>query len=316
MKKEKEKLETYHKSKGNCLLIQSIIKWSLILFLSCTLFGCVSMVRYEQEYSGSPKPLQQIAIVTQRWPALSGTRISKINGKAKDIILSQLIELPAGQHRLDVCFESTNIRSTGDLTIALDAEPGHVYVLYTVKYAHKPEWYPAIWDITSELSNPHYKSFVNKIDAILKKNRPAEILPSIATLATTESTGPIAGLGNFWSGVRKKMHGNIKIWVGENMDVTYSFFRYEPFTTAFGRNSKGALAKDSKGEPYIFYIQLNPVDGSIINVLGRSIWVEEAQMSGFQPLNSDFVFVYEYGRHDRWITYRQAADGTFSMVPK
>ncbi len=291
----------------------------LILCLSYTLCGCISTIRYEREYSGSPKRLQEIAIVTLRYDSLSGARISKIDGEIKNTDLAQLVEFSAGKHRLDVCFGKNNsLKSVNDLTIDLDAQPGHIYILYFVQYTHKPEWYPAIWDITSEISNPHYKHFVNKIDAILKKNRPSETLPSIATLATSDSTGQIAGLGSFVKGVHQKMYGNIKAWIGEDMDVTYEYFRYEPFVTALGTDSKGKIKKNSEGDLYIFHLQLNPVDGSIINVFGKDVWMEKNMVSGFQPLNSDLIFVYNTRFIDRlhpyMRTYKKMRDGTFLLI--
>ena len=297
---------------NNFYSMQSILKWHLILFVTCTLFGCAGFVRYEREYTYPPKPLQEIAILTHIVPDFTYTRISKLNGKALKTYSPQLIELPAGKHRFDVGFASKYSWSTSDVTIELDTEPGHVYVVYIVDHTHKETWYPAIWDVTTELRNPRYKSFVNKIDAILKKNRPNEILPSIASLSSVDSTDPIAGLGSFWGGICEEMQGNLKTWVGEDVDVTYYFYRYEPFTLA--------LAYDSEGELIIFHIQLNPVDGSIVNVLGKGVYVKDARSDGFQPLNSDLVYVFgDYGSDilgDKkpLKIYKQASDGTLSLV--
>lgn len=278
--------------------MQAIIMWHLILFLSFIHFGCASIAGYERQYAGTPKPLQEIALLTHINPYSHNVVIRKIDGEKTS--LPALIELPGGIHRLDVTDYSSSSHSKGMMGVELDARPGHVYVIYRVIHTHKQTWLPALWDITSELSNAKHKSFVNKVDAILKKNRPNETLPSVATLSTTLSKGPLAGFA-------KKIHGNLKTWVGKGVTVTYSFDRYRPFITAIG----------SDGERY--HIQLNPVDGSIIKVLGRTVYVNKKEdYRGFQPLNSDLVYVGGgYVGNSRPLrTYQQASDGTFNLISK
>lgn len=286
--------------------LRSFVILCLVLFISFTLSSCANIAGYQRQYAGAPKSLREVALLTHRNPYSRVMHIRAID--EQKTFSAGLWELSEGKHKLSTHFiksgaGSTIISSSGVVDVNFNAISGHVYVLYHVLKTHNKSWYPAIWDITSELGSPEHKKLVGKIDAILKKNRPGETLPSVASLATNIPKTSLPGFG-------EKIHRSLKPWVDKDVDVTFSFNRYKPFL----------LAKGSDGEKY--HIQVNPVDGSIINVFGREVSVGKRfeYIIGFQPLNSDLAYVGgDYvGKPDYKHTriYRQASDGTYDLISK
>jgi hypothetical protein len=264
--------------------------------------GCASIVGYERMYSGAPQPLSRIAILTHPNPYSQVTIIYKIDGQKA--FMPGLTELSPGRHRVSAGFAvskgSTVTTSKGLADVEFTAEAGHVYTIYPLVRTHIAQWQPAVWDITAELAAPQHAELIEKLDAILLKNRGAPS-PSVATLSTVSRPEALRGFG-------EQVTANLKPWYGKDLPITYYFNRYKPFLTA--------IASD-KAE---YHLQIDPRTGRVVNVFGRTIDVGNAMeiIHAFQPVGSKLA--YKAHSLDGDIEknsgriYEQQADGSFKLV--
>ena len=285
--------------KNKCAVSMEAFLLALALAL---LGGCASIVGYEQMYTGAPQPLSRIALLTHPNPYSQTVIIYKIDGKRA--FMPGLAELSPGKHTVSAGFAtskgSTVTRSSGLAEVQFTAEAGHVYTIYPLIQTHKPKWQPAIWDITAELAAPQHTELIEKLDAILLKNRGAPAA-SVATLAAMPQPGALKGFG-------EQITANLEPWVGRDLPISYAFNRYKPYITA-----KGA----DKAE---YHLQIDQRTGRVVNVFGRTLDVGKTMeiIRAFQPLGSAFAYQADSPDDDfeknSYRIYEEQADGSFELV--
>jgi hypothetical protein len=264
--------------------------------------GCASIVGYERMYAGTPQPLSRIAILTHPNPYSQTLIIYKIDGKRA--FMPGLAELTPGKHRVSAGFATTKgsalTRSEGLADIAFTAEAGHVYTIYPMIQTHKPQWQPAVWDITDELASPRHTALIEKMDAILLKNR-GVTSASIATLASVPQPVELKGFGEW-------ITTNLKPWVGRDLPISYTFNRYKPYITA-------KAADKAK-----YHLQIDQRTGRVVNVFGRTIDVGKTMdiIRAYQPQGSALAYNTvspdDDIKENSYRIYEEQADGTFKLI--
>jgi hypothetical protein len=247
----------------------------LFIIAAQLITSCATIVGYERLYDGAPRPLSGVAILTHPNPYSQTTIIHKIDGENR--VLAGVVELEPGRHSVCAGFIKSTSEGTrssqGCSTAVLDAEPGHIYVIYEQIKLHDITWNPAFRDITAEIASPQMKDLADKIDAVLAKNRSNVTQVTVRALAkgaTTNATG---------FGETKTV--SLKQWLGKDVNVTYNFHRYKLYPKVEGDD----------GVEY--YLELDEKTGNVTDVFGKKIDVggTYAIIKAYQPLNSDLAYV-------------------------
>jgi hypothetical protein len=274
----------------------------LVVLGLALLGGCASIVGYERIYTGTPQPLSRIAILTHPNPYSQTVIILKIDGRKA--FMPGLAELSPGRHTVSAGFAtskgSTVTRSKGLADVEFTAEAGHVYTIYPLIRTDKPQWQPAVWDITAELAAAQHDELIKKLDAILLKNR-GRPSASVATLATVTRPEELKGFG-------EEVTTNLKPWVGKDLPVAFPFNRYKPYLT---------IKAPDKAE---YHLQVDQRTGRVVQVFGRTIDVGKTMeiIWAYQPLGS--VYAYQSDSPDEGAeensrrVYEEQTDGSFKMI--
>jgi hypothetical protein len=270
--------------------------------------GCAAISSYHRFYTGTEKPLSEIAILTEPNPYLRELIILKIDGK--EMPFAGFTEFLPGHHEINVLYYERRggYKTTGHAEVEFNAQAGHVYEMFPVFHTHNAAWYVRIWDVTGELHTTEKQELARKIDKILNKNRTAPAsLPSIIKNAPAGKTGKLPGFG-------EKIKAQFTGMKGKRLNVDYEFDRYKPYI----------IVKADDGLNY--HVQLSQKDGSIIKVFGIKVWIKNAITGGenaFQPLGSDLAYTYFIDKNIEWMpsngifaVHKETSSGKFETIKR
>ena len=248
--------------------------------------GCAAISSYHRFYTGTERPLSEIAILTERNPYLRELIILKVDGK--EAPFSGLTELLPGHHKVSVIYysSSSGYKTTGHAAFEFNALAGHVYEMFPVFHTHNAGWYVGLWDVTGELHATEKQELAQKIDKILNKNRTTPT--SLSSIIKNTSSGKTVKLPGFGEKIKAQITG----MKGKQVNVDYEFDRYKPYI----------IVKADDGLNY--HVQLSQKDGSIIKVFGIKVWIKNVITGGenaFQPIGSDLAYTYFSDKNIGWM---------------
>jgi hypothetical protein len=254
----------------------------VILFFS----GCAGTAAYKRFYTGTERPLSEIAILTEPNPYLRELIILKVDGK--EMPFAGFMEFLPGHHKVNVLYyeRSGGYKTTGRAEVEFNAQAGNVYEMFPVFHTHNAGWYLRIWDVTGELHTTEKQELVQKIDKILNKNRTAPA--SLSAIIENIPTGKTRKLPGFGEKIKAQFTG----MKGKRVNVDFKFDRYKPYI----------IVKADDGLNY--HVQLSQKDGSIIKVFGIKVWIKNVITGGenaFQPIGSDLAYTYFSDKNIGWM---------------
>ncbi len=276
--------------------------WRIVESIQASALGTDRM------YQGPYKSRDEISVLVK--DDSQDTYVIEFDGRKDQATFSGIVyEMLPGPHVLCVIlYHSTGYTKTtseGCVKLEFTAEPGHTYELHAVEHTHKNKWYPAVWDITEELSCPQKTRLADKIESMLANSREESEDPGAEQIAVTPKVAAPCKVGEGelpGSGEDRTAsidgRGNKKVW------VEYAFDRYQPFVRADG----------SDGETY--HLTLSPLTGEVETVLGTATSLGNFMSGknlGFQPLGSDLAYSIHEKRGTTSI-YRETAPGKYEFV--
>lgn len=264
--------------------------------------GCAAISSYHRFYTGTERPLSEIAILTEPNPYLRKMWILKIDGK--EAPLYGFTELLPGHHKVNVKYYGDRDGHTviGLTAFEFNAQAGHVYEFFPVLHTHDHGWYVGIWDVTGELHMTEKQELLQKIDKILNKYRTAPT--SLSAIIGNTPTGKIEKLPGFGEKIKAQFTG----MKGKRVNVEYKFDRYKPYFTV------------PADDGLRYHVQISQKDGSIIKVFGIKAKIYP---NAFQPIGSDLAYTY-FGDTNKFrmppncifAVHREISSGKYETIKK